>query len=43
MGSGIGPIGQALENVVVRIDALNSKSYSGTGNTINLFLVAQVL
>ncbi len=35
MGSGIGPIGQALENVVVRIDALNSKSYSGTGNTIN--------
>ncbi len=35
MGSGIGPIGQALENVVVRIDALSTKSYSGSGNTIN--------
>lgn len=35
MGAGVGPIGQALDNVVVRIDAINTKSYSGTGNTIN--------
>ena len=34
MGSGIGPIGQALDNVVVRIDALNKLSNSGSGNTI---------
>jgi hypothetical protein len=34
MGSGVGPIGQGLENVVVRIDAINSRSYSGSGNTM---------
>ena len=34
MGSGIGPIGQAIEDVVVRIDALNPRSFSGAGNTI---------
>lgn len=34
MGSGIGPIGQAIEDVVIRIDALNSRSFSGVGNTI---------
>jgi hypothetical protein len=34
MAGGVGPIGQALENVVVRIDAVNSSSYSGSGNTI---------
>lgn len=35
MGSSVGPLGQALENVVVGIDALNHNSYSGSGNTIN--------
>ena len=35
MGSGVGPIGQALENVVVRVDAFNIRSYSGSGNTIS--------
>jgi hypothetical protein len=34
MGSSVGPVGQSLDNVVVRIDAINNKSYSGTGNTI---------
>jgi hypothetical protein len=34
MGGGIGPIGQGLENVVVRVDAINTRSYSGTGNTM---------
>ncbi len=34
MASGIGPIGQAIDDVIVRIDALNSRSYSGVGNTI---------
>lgn len=35
MGSGIGPIGQALDNIVVRIDALSKNSYVGSGSTIN--------
>ena len=30
MGSSVGPLGQALENVVVRIDAMNAQSYSGS-------------
>lgn len=34
MGSGIGPVGQSIENVVVRVDAFNNNSYSGSGNTI---------
>jgi hypothetical protein len=38
MGSSIGPLGQALDSVVIRIDAINSKSYSGTGSTINSLL-----
>jgi hypothetical protein len=35
MGSAAGPLGQALENVVIRIDAINTNSYSGSGNTIS--------
>lgn len=35
MASGIGPIGQAIEDVVIRIDALNSRSFTGVGNTIS--------
>ena len=35
MASGIGPIGQAIEDVVIRIDALNSRSFVGVGNTIS--------
>ena len=38
MGSGIGPIGQAIDDVVVRIDALNSRSFSGSGNTFTSLL-----
>jgi hypothetical protein len=34
MGAGVGPMGQGLENVIIRIDAANSTSYSGTGNTL---------
>ena len=33
MASGVGPIGQAIEDVVIRIDALNSRSFAGVGNT----------
>lgn len=35
MGTNNGPVGQGLENVVIRVDLYDSKSYSGTGNTIN--------
>lgn len=35
MGGKSGPVGQALENVVIRIDAININSYSGSGNVIN--------
>ena len=35
MGSSVGPVGQALDSVVVRIDAINNQSYSGSGNTIS--------
>jgi hypothetical protein len=34
MGGGIGPLGQGLENIVVRIDAINSNTYAGSGNTM---------
>ena len=34
MGAGVGPMGQGLENVIIRIDAANSTSYSGIGNTL---------
>ena len=35
MGTNNGPVGQGLENVVIRFDAFDANSYSGTGNTIN--------
>jgi hypothetical protein len=35
MGGHGGPLGQALENVVVRIDAVNSQSFSGSAITVN--------
>lgn len=43
MGSSVGPLGQALDSVVVRIDAINVQSYSGSGNTINSLLSADAL
>jgi len=43
MGSSVGPFGQALDSVVVRIDAANSVSYSGTGNTITSLINNQTL
>lgn len=43
MGSGIGPVGQSLENVVFRIDALNQKGFSGSGNTITSLINGAVL
>ena len=43
MGGGVGPVGQALENVVVRIDAANVNSYSESGTTINSLLNSQTL
>lgn len=43
MGSSVGPLGQALENVVVRIDAMNVQSYTGTGNTINSLIATDKL
>jgi hypothetical protein len=43
MGSGIGPVGQAIDDVIVRIDALNIRSFSGTGNTINSLIGGDTL
>jgi len=43
MGTNNGPVGQGLENVVIRVDIYDSKSYSGTGNTINSVLKSQSL
>jgi hypothetical protein len=43
MAGGVGPIGQALDSVVVRIDALSINSYSGAGSTINSILKTQTL
>jgi len=43
MGSSVGPLGQALDSVVIRIDAINVQSYSGSGNTINSLLSADAL
>jgi hypothetical protein len=43
MGSSVGPLGQALDSVVVRIDAINVQSYSGSGSTINSLLSADTL
>lgn len=34
MGVNGGPVGQGIENIVVRVDAASRISYSGTGNTI---------
>jgi hypothetical protein len=43
MGTNNGPVGQGLENVVIRVDLYDSKSYSGTGNTINSVIKSQSL
>jgi hypothetical protein len=43
MGTNNGPVGQALENVVIRVDLYDSKSYIGTGNTINSLIKSQSL
>lgn len=34
MGANGGPVGQGLESVIFRIDALNQNSYSGAGDTV---------
>jgi hypothetical protein len=43
MGTNNGPVGQGLENVVIRVDLYDSKSYIGTGNTINSVIKSQSL
>lgn len=43
MGTNNGPVGQGLENVVIRVDLYDSKSYIGTGNTINSLIKSQSL
>jgi hypothetical protein len=43
MGTNNGPVGQGLENVVIRVDLYDSKSYIGTGNTINSVIKSQNL
>ena len=43
MGTNNGPVGQGLENVVIRVDLYDSNSYSGTGNTINSVIKSQSL
>lgn len=35
MGANGGPVGQGLDNLVFRIDAANTRSYSGTGDTVS--------
>ena len=43
MGTNNGPVGQGLENVVIRVDLYDSNSYIGTGNTINSVIKSQSL
>lgn len=43
MGTNNGPIGQGLENVVIRVDSYDSNSFTGTGNTINSVIKQQSL
>lgn len=43
MGIGNGPVGQGLDNVVVRVDAALTRSYSGSGLTINSAIGNQTL
>ena len=43
MGTNNGPVGQGLGNVVIRVDLYDSKSYIGTGNTINSLINSQSL
>jgi hypothetical protein len=43
MGTNNGPVGQGLENVVIRVDLYDSNSYIGTGNTISSLIKSQSL
>jgi hypothetical protein len=43
MGTNNGPVGQGLENIVIRVDSYDSNSITGTGNTINSVIKQQSL
>lgn len=43
MGSNNGPVGQGVENIIVRIDAASSRSYSGSGATLSSTVGSQSL
>lgn len=43
MGINNGPVGQGLENLVIRVDMSDSLSYSGVGNTIKSVIATQSL
>ena len=43
MGTNNGPVGQGLENLVIRVDMADDLSYSGAGNTIQSVMKNQAL
>lgn len=43
MGTFGGPVGQGVENIVIRVDVADNLSYSGTGNTIQSVIRNQAL
>lgn len=43
MGTNNGPVGQGLENVVIRVDVADDRSYAGVGNTIQSVIKSQSL
>ena len=43
MGTNNGPVGQGLENVVIRVDVADDRSYAGVGNTIQSVIKSQAL
>lgn len=43
MGAYGGPVGQGIENIVIRVDIADDLSYSGTGNTIQSVIRNQSL
>ena len=43
MGTNNGPVGQGLENVVIRVDIADDRSYAGVGNTIQSVIKSQSL
>lgn len=43
MGTNNGPVGQGLENIVIRVDVADDRSYAGVGNTIQSVIKSQSL